>query len=64
MLKWPDVSDYRENIRELDSKESTKLRCAMRELKHHYLIVLDQVNKNKEKILRPKGSNKQGSVFY
>lgn len=65
VLKWPDIPDYQENVSELDSKQSIKLRCVLREVKHHFVILLDNFRKNKEKILRPKGTmNKQKNAIF
>jgi len=65
VLKWPDLPDYQENVSELDSKQSIKLRCTLREVKHFFVIILDNFRKNKEKILRPKGTmdKQKKSIF-
>merc|ERR1712062_860955 len=34
VLKWPDIPDYQENVSELDSKQSIKLRCVLRDVKY------------------------------
>jgi len=57
VLKYPDVSDYRQSIIELDEKEFINLRLCCMDLRNNYAILYDMITKNLEKIKTPRSSN-------
>jgi len=61
-LKYPGVADYLEAIHELDEKTYIDLRCALRELRNYYATLYDMIQKNLEKIEKPRTSH-SGSMF-
>eukprot|EP01083_Nonionella_stella_P066098 173825_1 len=63
ILKYPNIDDYGRAINELDQKQYLHLRHCARDLRNNYAILFDSLNKNMEKILKPKGTAKHTSMY-
>jgi proteasome activator subunit 3 (PA28 gamma) len=57
VIKYPGIIDYRRCIQELDSKQFVSLRFMLSENRNHYCTMADLINKNMEKIRKPRSSN-------
>jgi len=57
IIKYPSISDYRRCIEELDSKQFVSLRFMLSENRNHYCTMADLINKNMEKIRKPRSSH-------
>eukprot|EP00794_Sanderia_malayensis_P003772 gene3772-4295_t len=57
VAKYPYLDDYRRTIKEVDEKEFGSLQMNCCELRNHYLMLLDSISKNFEKIKRPRSCN-------
>ena len=57
VIKYPSISDYRRCIEELDSKQFVSLRFMLSENRNHYCTMADLINKNMEKIRKPRSSH-------
>lgn len=57
IAKYPYLEDYRQTIKEVDEKEVANLQMNGCELRNHYLLLLDSISKNYEKIKRPRSCN-------
>ncbi|KAJ8025087.1 Proteasome activator complex subunit 3 [Holothuria leucospilota] len=57
VAKYPHVEDYRKSVEEIDQKEFFNLRLTCLELRNTYLSLLDLIEKNKDKIKKPRNSN-------
>jgi len=57
VVKYPAISDYQRCIQELDSKQFVSLRFMLSENRNHYCTMADLINKNMEKIRKPRSSN-------
>jgi len=63
VAKYPHVDDYRRTITELDEKEFISLRLVVTELRNHYASLHDLINKNLEKIKKPKSTNNTDNMY-
>lgn len=57
VAKYPHVGDYRKAVEEIDQKEFFNLRLTCMELRNTYLSLLDLIEKNKDKIKKPRNCN-------
>ena len=57
MRKHPHIADYRRAVTERDEVEFTNLTNFIRELRDNYAVLYDVIQKNLEKIIKPKGDN-------
>eukprot|EP00112_Aurelia_sp_Birch-Aquarium-sp1_P015843 Seg3539.2 transcript_id=Seg3539.2/GoldUCD/mRNA.D3Y31 product="Proteasome activator complex subunit 3" protein_id=Seg3539.2/GoldUCD/D3Y31 len=57
VAKYPFLDDYRQVIKEVDEKEYSSLQLNCCELRNFYLLLLDSISKNFEKIKKPRSSN-------
>jgi len=64
VAKYPHVDDYRRTITELDEKEFISLRLVVTELRNHYASLHDLINKNLEKIKKPKSTNNTDNMYW
>lgn len=55
--KHPKNVDYKKSVEELDEKQWKHLRICGVDLRNNYAILYDTVQKNIEKILKPRSSN-------
>jgi len=56
-LKYPQVLDYKESIKEIDQKYYTDIITGMRDLRNNYAGLYDSIQKNLEKIVKPRSSH-------
>ncbi|KAM8881426.1 proteasome activator complex subunit 1 [Synchiropus picturatus] len=56
--KQPHVGDYRQLVHELDQFQYCQLRLVVLEIRNTYAAVLDIINKNYDKITKPRGEGK------
>jgi len=54
IAKYPHIEDFRRTIRELDEKEFVSLRLILCELRNQYSSLHDVIQKNLEKIKKPR----------
>ncbi|GFE54824.1 subunit of proteaseome activator [Babesia ovis] len=57
VLKYPNVCDYTEAIRELDEKEWIHIKITNVEMRNNYSMIYDLLCKNWEKVVKPKSEN-------
>jgi proteasome activator subunit 3 (PA28 gamma) len=57
MEKHPANADYKRSLEELDEKQLKHLIMCGTDLRNNYAILYDTVNKNIEKIMRPRSSS-------
>ena len=57
VAKYPNVDDYRQNIKDIDEKQFVSLRSSLIEVRNHYAVLNDLVTKNLEKIRLPRPIN-------
>ena len=55
--KHPHIADYGRAVTERDEVEFTNLTNFIRELRDNYAVLYDVIQKNLEKIIKPKGDN-------
>jgi len=63
VLKYPNVEDYRQTVKELDDKEFVNLRFCALDLRNNYAILHDIIMKNLEKLKTPRSSNHMSTIF-
>uniref|UniRef100_A0A4W5NG86 Proteasome activator complex subunit 1 n=1 Tax=Hucho hucho TaxID=62062 RepID=A0A4W5NG86_9TELE len=56
--KEPHVGDYRQLVHELDQYQYCELRIMVLEIRNTYAVLLDIINKNYDKIKKPRGDCK------
>jgi len=56
ILKWPQIEDWRDALREFDKKAVLELKCYEEDCINDYTIVLDLMTKNIDKLRKPRGS--------
>lgn len=57
VAKYPHIEDYRRTVFELDEKQFMSLRLVLIELRNHYSSLHDVIQKNMDKIKKPRSSN-------
>ncbi|KAM5192163.1 proteasome activator complex subunit 1 [Mantella aurantiaca] len=57
--KSPHVGDYRALVQQLDESQYSELRIAALEIRNSYATLYDVINKNYNKIKRPRGDTKR-----
>ncbi|EPZ32152.1 hypothetical protein ROZALSC1DRAFT_28674 [Rozella allomycis CSF55] len=57
VFKYPDNQDYKRGIKELDEKQIFSIRLSMVDLRNNYVILYDMIQKNIDKIMKPRSSN-------
>jgi len=63
VAKYPYVDDYNRAVREVDEKEYLNIQFSINEIRSHYMLILDVVSKNYEKIKKPRSSNNIESMY-
>lgn len=63
VVKYPFVDDYTRAVKEVDEKEYLNIQFSMNEIRSHYMLILDVVSKNYEKIKKPRSSNNLESMY-
>ncbi|XP_062335949.1 proteasome activator complex subunit 1 [Osmerus eperlanus] len=56
--KQPHVGDYRQLVHELDQSQYCELRVVVLEIRNTYAVLFDIINKNYDKIKKPRGDSK------
>ncbi|XP_072536386.1 proteasome activator complex subunit 1 [Salminus brasiliensis] len=56
--KQPHVGDYRQLVHELDQHQCCELRIVVLEIRNTYAVLFDVINKNYDKIKKPRGDCK------
>ncbi|KAF7667319.1 hypothetical protein LDENG_00067500 [Lucifuga dentata] len=56
--KHPHVGDYRQLVHELDQYQYCELRLVVLDIRYTYAVLFDIINKNYNKIKKPKGDGK------
>ncbi|CAL8311098.1 unnamed protein product [Merluccius merluccius] len=56
--KQPHVGDYRQLVHELDQYQYCELRLVVLEIRNTYAVLFDIINKNYDKIMKPRGDCK------
>jgi hypothetical protein len=54
VAKYPFVDDYRRSVKEIDDKQFLNMKVSLNEIRNQYLLILDVVSKNYEKIKTPR----------
>lgn len=54
VAKYPFVDDYRRSVKEIDDKQFLNMKVSLNEIRNQYLLILDVVSKNYEKIKKPR----------
>lgn len=57
VIKYPSITDYKRCIQELDAKQFVSLRFMLSEIRNHHCTLADLINKNIEKIKKPRSQN-------
>ncbi|KAM3173777.1 hypothetical protein ACTXT7_011905 [Hymenolepis weldensis] len=55
--KYPHIDDYRECIRDMDEKQAISMRCIIMEIRNHYSVLHDLIEKNLDRIKVPRSNN-------
>lgn len=63
LIKYPYLDDYRRAIKEVDEKEYMTLQFSINEIRSHYMLILDVVSKNYDKIKKPRSSSNIDSMY-
>jgi proteasome activator subunit 3 (PA28 gamma) len=63
VAKYPYVDDYNRAVKEVDEKEYLNVQFSINEIRSHYMLILDVVSKNYEKIKKPRSSNNLESMY-
>jgi len=63
VLKYPEIEDYKQSIRELDEKEWINMRLCVSDLRNNYAILYDIVIKNLENLKMPRNTNHMDSLL-
>jgi len=56
-LKYPQIEDYAKSIALLDEKQYLDVRLAYKDLRNNYAILDDVVQKNLDKLMKPRSSH-------
>ncbi|SBS81862.1 subunit of proteaseome activator complex, putative [Plasmodium ovale] len=57
VIKYPNVHDYHEAIRELDKKEWIHIKITIIDMRNNYIMLYDLLYKNWEKVVKPKNED-------
>jgi len=57
VLKYPQIEDYAKSIGLLDEKNYLDVRLAFQDLRNNYAILDDIVQKNLDKLMKPRSSH-------
>jgi len=63
VAKYPYVDDYNRAVKEVDEKEYLNIQFSINEIRSHYMLILDVVSKNYEKLKKPRSSNNLESMY-
>ncbi|CAG9480352.1 subunit of proteaseome activator complex, putative [Plasmodium vivax] len=57
VIKYPNVYDYQEAVRELDEKEWVHIKITIIDMRNNYIMLYDLLCKNWEKVVKPKNED-------
>ncbi|GAB65653.1 proteasome activator complex subunit 3 [Plasmodium cynomolgi strain B] len=57
VIKYPNVYDYQEAVRELDKKEWIHIKITIIDMRNNYIMLYDLLCKNWEKVVKPKNED-------
>ncbi|GAW80142.1 subunit of proteaseome activator complex [Plasmodium gonderi] len=57
VMKYPNVHDYQEAVRELDEKEWIHIKITIIDMRNNYIMLYDLLYKNWEKVVKPKNED-------
>ncbi|KAH7648504.1 proteasome activator p28 Ki autoantigen [Cryptosporidium bovis] len=63
ILKYPDVIDYVEAVRELDERYWVSLRCSVADMRNNYAWLHDLLTKNWLKLCKPRNTEGANMVY-
>lgn len=63
LLKYPNIADYSQSIREIDRKEWLHLKVSMIEMRNNYSMLYDLLHKNWEKVVKPRAADSNRMVM-
>ncbi|EAK89485.1 proteasome activator p28/ Ki autoantigen [Cryptosporidium parvum Iowa II] len=63
IIKYPNVEDYVEAVRELDERYWVSLRCSIADMRNNYAWLHDLLTKNWEKLSKPRNSEGASMVY-
>lgn len=63
IIKYPFIDDYRRAVEEVDENEYLKLEFCLNKIKSDYVLILDILSKNYEKIKKPRSSHSLASMY-
>nr|CDS34296.1 Proteasome activator pa28 REG alpha beta subunit [Hymenolepis microstoma] len=55
--KYPHIDDYRECVRDMDEKQAISMRYVIMEIRNHYSVLHDLIEKNLDRIKVPRSNN-------
>lgn len=64
VIKYPEIEDYPQSVRELDFKMYVSLKMACIDQRNNYSILYDLITKNEEKIQKPRGLGNAAEFMY
>ncbi|EPR63288.1 putative subunit of proteaseome activator complex [Toxoplasma gondii GAB2-2007-GAL-DOM2] len=64
VLKYPNVGDYWEAIRELDEKELLHIKFTKVDMRNNYSMLYDLLCKNWEKVVKPKNEDTRSRMTF
>eukprot|EP00382_Lankesteria_abbotti_P002804 CAMPEP_0113846406 /NCGR_PEP_ID=MMETSP0372-20130328/1291_1 /TAXON_ID=340204 /ORGANISM="Lankesteria abbotti" /LENGTH=265 /DNA_ID=CAMNT_0000815549 /DNA_START=53 /DNA_END=850 /DNA_ORIENTATION=- /assembly_acc=CAM_ASM_000359 len=63
IIKYPNVEDYKEALRELDEKKWMSLKIARIEMRNNYATLYDLLSKNWERVVIPRQSDSASMIY-
>ncbi|CCF73086.1 proteasome activator subunit 2 (PA28 beta) [Babesia microti strain RI] len=64
VIKYPNVLDYQEAIRELDEKEWIHTKIAKVDMRNNYSMLYELLSKNWEKVVKPKSEDAHSHMTF
>mmetsp|Transcript_4517 Transcript_4517/g.8623 ORF Transcript_4517/g.8623 Transcript_4517/m.8623 type:complete len:263 (+) Transcript_4517:22-810(+) len=64
ILKYPEIKDYVQSVRELDGKQFVKLKMTCVDVRDSYMLLYDIITKNEDKIKKPREVYSEASMLY
>jgi len=63
IAKHPFIDDYHRAVKELDEREYLNIQFTISELRSHYVLLLDTISKNYDKIKKPRSANNMENMY-
>ncbi|VEV56766.1 subunit of proteaseome activator complex, putative [Plasmodium vinckei vinckei] len=64
VIKYPNVVDYQEAIREIDEKEWIHIKITIIDMRNNYIMLYDLLCKNWEKVVKPKNEDAHNRMTF